>query len=171
MALTRAKHGVIVIGNPWILERDPFWRAWMSFCWRHDCIQPDAREQLRTATATITNNNNEEEQEEEDLLVDETKPPPPPPPPPLLASVAPQPPYLHPDTSPVNSWQPPKDDRETPQYISRLETALVFKTKAQNGDAFGAENRGWDEDDPMWTVGMAAVRFTSCCRCLVVRVI
>jgi len=58
----------------------------------------------------------------------------------------------------VNNWQPPEDERETPQYISRLETALVYRSRVNNGytGALGAVHGGFDEDDPMWTAGIVA---------------
>ncbi|KAI8935253.1 hypothetical protein NX059_007842 [Plenodomus lindquistii] len=38
VALTRAKEGLIVIGNPEILGKDEHWRAWMAFCWRNELV-------------------------------------------------------------------------------------------------------------------------------------
>jgi len=35
VALTRAKHGLIVIGNPAVLGRDGNWKAFLSFCYRN----------------------------------------------------------------------------------------------------------------------------------------
>ncbi|KAI9759675.1 MAG: hypothetical protein M4579_002152 [Chaenotheca gracillima] len=35
VAVTRAKQGLIVIGNPWLLCQDPAWTALMEFCWRN----------------------------------------------------------------------------------------------------------------------------------------
>ncbi|KAI9712204.1 MAG: hypothetical protein M1812_006938 [Candelaria pacifica] len=35
VALTRAKQGLIVLGNPWILATDSNWRAFLGFCRRH----------------------------------------------------------------------------------------------------------------------------------------
>ena len=37
VAITRAKQGLIVIGNPWVLEVDDTWQAFMAFCWRNGC--------------------------------------------------------------------------------------------------------------------------------------
>ena len=34
VALTRAKQGLIVIGNPKLLEVDPSWECFLGFCWR-----------------------------------------------------------------------------------------------------------------------------------------
>lgn len=39
VAITRAKEGLIVIGNPWILETDECWMAFMKFCWRNSLWQ------------------------------------------------------------------------------------------------------------------------------------
>ena len=41
VAVTRAKQGLIVLGNPWVLEKDPHWHAFMSFCWRNGLWQGD----------------------------------------------------------------------------------------------------------------------------------
>jgi len=35
VAITRAKEGLIVLGNPWVLATDPCWLAFMQFCWRN----------------------------------------------------------------------------------------------------------------------------------------
>ncbi|KAL8948945.1 MAG: hypothetical protein Q9222_004910 [Ikaeria aurantiellina] len=42
VAVTRAKQGLVVIGNPWVLEQDPHWRAFMYYCWRNGLWQTDA---------------------------------------------------------------------------------------------------------------------------------
>ena len=41
VALTRAKQGLIVIGNPWVLSLDPHWTAFLKFCWRNGLWDPD----------------------------------------------------------------------------------------------------------------------------------
>jgi helicase MOV-10 len=42
VALTRAKEGLFVIGNPEILMQDPHWREWLAFCWRNALVSdPD----------------------------------------------------------------------------------------------------------------------------------
>lgn len=47
VALTRAKEGLIVIGNPHVLATDPCWAALLSFCRRHglwiDCAEEAAK--------------------------------------------------------------------------------------------------------------------------------
>lgn len=35
VAITRAKEGLIVIGNPWILSTDEYWLSFLTFCWRN----------------------------------------------------------------------------------------------------------------------------------------
>ena len=50
VAITRARQGLIVIGNPWILEQDPYWNAFMRFCWRNGLWQKDGNEQSQKAT-------------------------------------------------------------------------------------------------------------------------
>lgn len=40
VALTRAKEGLIVIGNPAVLEQDPKWAAFLSFCYRNQLYEP-----------------------------------------------------------------------------------------------------------------------------------
>lgn len=44
VAITRAKQGLIVIGNPWVLEQDAYWTAFMRFCWRNGLWQKDTNE-------------------------------------------------------------------------------------------------------------------------------
>ncbi|KAL8935308.1 MAG: hypothetical protein Q9216_005494 [Gyalolechia sp. 2 TL-2023] len=41
VAITRAKQGLVVLGNPWVLEQDPRWSAFMTFCWRNGLWQTD----------------------------------------------------------------------------------------------------------------------------------
>ncbi|KAL8997548.1 MAG: hypothetical protein Q9188_006302 [Gyalolechia gomerana] len=41
VAITRAKQGLIVLGNPWVLEQDSHWSAFMAFCWRNGLWQTD----------------------------------------------------------------------------------------------------------------------------------
>ncbi|KAL6721468.1 hypothetical protein ACLMJK_000571 [Lecanora helva] len=43
VAVTRAKEGLIVIGNPCILADDPSWLAFLEFCWRNGLWQPDLK--------------------------------------------------------------------------------------------------------------------------------
>ena len=38
VAITRAKEGLIVLGNPWVLSTDPQWVAFMRFCERNSLI-------------------------------------------------------------------------------------------------------------------------------------
>ncbi|KAI4272601.1 MAG: hypothetical protein LQ337_005191 [Flavoplaca oasis] len=52
VAITRAKQGLIVIGNPWTLEQDPHWNAFMRFCWRNGLWQKENNEQLDKANGT-----------------------------------------------------------------------------------------------------------------------
>ena len=39
VALTRAKEGLIVIGNPHVLKRDENWRTFLAFCWRNGLVE------------------------------------------------------------------------------------------------------------------------------------
>ncbi|KAL8825446.1 MAG: hypothetical protein Q9191_004414 [Dirinaria sp. TL-2023a] len=41
VALTRAKEGLIVLGNPWVLSQDPHWLAFLKFCWRNELWSND----------------------------------------------------------------------------------------------------------------------------------
>ena len=45
VAITRAKQGLVVIGNPWTLEQDPHWDAFMHFCWRNGLWQKENNKQ------------------------------------------------------------------------------------------------------------------------------
>lgn len=44
VAITRAKQGLVVIGNPWALDMDPYWSAFLRFCWRNGLWQNDPDE-------------------------------------------------------------------------------------------------------------------------------
>jgi helicase MOV-10 len=41
VAITRAKEGLIVIGNPWLLKADPVWLKFMEFCARNGLMEQD----------------------------------------------------------------------------------------------------------------------------------
>lgn len=134
VAMTRAKQGLVVIGNPWILGKDPIWRAWMGFAWRHDAVEKDPFEEVENAQVDAAEATSPPDGSQTAVIAGkqvELK---------------------------VNFWQPPEDERETPQYISRLETAMVYKTRATNGygGMLSGINGGFDEDDPMWTAGIVA---------------
>ena len=49
VAITRAKEGLVVIGNPWVLATDPHWVTLMEFCWRNGLWQGDTNNAPRTA--------------------------------------------------------------------------------------------------------------------------
>lgn len=44
VAITRAKQGLVVLGNPWVLAHDRHWAAFMRFCWRNGLWQVDPDE-------------------------------------------------------------------------------------------------------------------------------
>ncbi|KAI9881504.1 MAG: hypothetical protein M1830_000067 [Pleopsidium flavum] len=114
VALTRAKEGLIVIGNPYILARDSSWPAFMGFCHRHGLWEEDAKEEL-----------------------------------PIQKAVNPV------DTKNVKSWIPAENG--TPSYISRLETALVYKDREPGRYSTATERfMNTREDDAMWVSGLAA---------------
>lgn len=48
VAMTRAKEGLVVIGNPWILYKDNSWNAFIKFCWRHGLWEDDLEDQQAT---------------------------------------------------------------------------------------------------------------------------
>ncbi|KAL8785760.1 MAG: hypothetical protein Q9195_008503 [Heterodermia aff. obscurata] len=35
--------GLIVLGNPWVLSKDPCWLAFLKFCWRNHLWEEDKR--------------------------------------------------------------------------------------------------------------------------------
>ena len=39
VAVTRAKEGLIVLGNPVLLRQDPVWENFLKFCWRNGLVQ------------------------------------------------------------------------------------------------------------------------------------
>ena len=45
VAVTRAKEGLVVLGNPWVLATDPCWMAFLRFCWRNGLWQGDTEEE------------------------------------------------------------------------------------------------------------------------------
>ena len=42
VAITRAKQGLVVIGNPRTLQNDNSWNAFMNFCWRNRLWEEDS---------------------------------------------------------------------------------------------------------------------------------
>lgn len=145
VALTRAKQGLVVIGNPWILERDSIWREWMSFAWRHDAVDFDSEEDFSPRAK------HKEKVFTPDLSASPAS---------SSATSACATPKTYASvqsagkSKPVNAWRP-RGDVESTGLFSRLETALVFRSKARDGAVFGF-NSGWDEDDPMFLAGIAA---------------
>ena len=47
VAITRAKEGLIVIGNPWTLSTDMYWDAFLRFCYRNQLWEAEARNEDR----------------------------------------------------------------------------------------------------------------------------
>jgi len=41
VALTRAKEALIVLGNPYLLAKDKWWREWLAFCWQNGLVADD----------------------------------------------------------------------------------------------------------------------------------
>ncbi|KAF8538528.1 P-loop containing nucleoside triphosphate hydrolase protein [Trichophaea hybrida] len=149
VALTRAKEGLVVIGNPWILEKDPLWTEWMSFAWRHDAVEFDLTGNFSTSKAVTSRSEPESNKENQDpkataaiSSVCTTAN--------TYASV-----IQAGSSKPVNEWKPRGGDLKLSSLVSRLEDALVFKSKARKGAVFGRK-AGWDEDDPMFLAGIAA---------------
>ena len=150
VAMTRAKQGLIVIGNPWILQKDPSWVAFLSFCWRNGAVEHDSEEIKPANTSdsketqhpslsntgdggqrTATSNGNNTHQ--------------------LL-------PNSDANLKYVNLWQPSEDEQGVPQYLSRLEQGLLMRNKlaGYDGDTPKPLSSRFDDDDPMWTAGIAA---------------
>lgn len=42
VAVTRARRGVVVIGDPDTLRRDPHWRAFLQWCDTHDAVMNES---------------------------------------------------------------------------------------------------------------------------------
>ncbi len=128
VALTRARDGLVVIGNPWILERDPSWLAFLGFCYRHGLWEGD-----RAATSATTAQGRR---------------------PSAAGSASGATEEKH-----VNAWAPPMTASTPgpPAYISRLETALVYRDR-EPGRYSSATERFMNtrEDDAMWVSGLAA---------------
>jgi helicase MOV-10 len=144
VAMTRAKEGLAVIGNPWILEKDPTWREWMNFAWRHHAVEQDPEDQsaVRPLQSQRQKQENKGPKEAAAFAASSASP--------ALktyssaASIG--------RTKPVNEWRPRGDDIEIAGCISRLETALVFKSKAREGAVFGLSA---GEDDPLFLSGIS----------------
>ncbi|KAA8913536.1 P-loop containing nucleoside triphosphate hydrolase protein [Sphaerosporella brunnea] len=150
VALTRAKEGLVVIGNPWILGRDTLWAEWMGFAWRHDAVEfePNGHPTSAASTRRTGDKGRRDTQKRKTL-----------PSSPGFSATATLKTFTSTlsdgSTPPVNEWEPRDCDIEASGLVSRLETALVFKSKAREGAVFGL-NAGWDEDDPMFLTGIAA---------------
>ncbi|KAI9786106.1 MAG: hypothetical protein M1835_003158 [Candelina submexicana] len=123
VAMTRAKQGLVVIGNPWVLAIDSNWKVFLGFCRRHGLWDDDT-------PASIEN---------------------------LVAAKAIQkrPLFLDDEGRNVNSWN--VDENATPSYISRLETALLYKERdeAMTSEEAARFMRG-SHEDAMWISGLAA---------------
>ena len=157
VAMTRAKQGLVVIGNPWILQKDPYWSAFMSFCWRNGAIEKDPQE---PETPSDCNSNESTTVASPSVSVptaDEKS----------SSSDAPTAwsggsyPLSNPTSlgrENVNLWKPPQEEQDAPQYFSRLEQSLLHKDKLDGYDGYMPKplSGGFDEDDPMWAVGIAA---------------
>lgn len=153
VAMTRARQGLVVIGNPWILHKDPNWLAFLSFCWRNGTLEYDFEEPMHGSC------------DSKDSTV--------------VGSPAPgvldtkMSPSINDGTnvtgalsmtgnstsiSNVNLWAPSQDERDSPQYLSRLEQGLMLKEKFAGKDGYipKAFNARYEEDDSMWTAAIAA---------------
>lgn len=42
VAITRARRGVVVVGDPNTLRRDPHWRAFMQWCDKHGAVMDES---------------------------------------------------------------------------------------------------------------------------------
>ena len=42
VAITRAKEGLIVIGNPWTMSTNEYWRRFLKFCYRNGLVEGEA---------------------------------------------------------------------------------------------------------------------------------
>ena len=157
VAMTRAKQGLVVIGNPWILQKDPYWLAFMSFCWRNGAIEKDPQEP-ETPSGCSSNGSTAMASPSVSMVTFDTK-----------GSSSNTPTAwsggCYPLSNPtslggenVNLWKPSQEEQDIPQYLSRLEQSLLHKDKLAGCDGcipkplFG----GVDGDDPMWTAGIAA---------------
>lgn len=47
--ITRAKEGLIVLGNPWVLQADGCWAVFLRFCWRNGLWEGEGREEVGDA--------------------------------------------------------------------------------------------------------------------------
>lgn len=150
VAMTRAKQGLIVVGNPWILQKDPSWLAFLSFCWRNGAVEHDSEEVKPVETTdpkgtqfpnlsimgsgglktTSSNGNNTRQQL----------------------------PNSDGNLKSINLWQPSEDEQGVPQYLSRLEQSLLMKNKLAGYDGYIPKplSSRFDDEDPMWTAGIAA---------------
>lgn len=54
VALTRAKHGLVVIGNPAVLEKDRHWSTFMTFCHRNGLWDERRREEWKPSSDVTT---------------------------------------------------------------------------------------------------------------------
>lgn len=181
VATTRAKQGLVVIGNPALLAKDPCWLAFLSFCHRHGLVVDDEME--NGSSATVKPNNGTNSPRSRTISSSSGS-----------STIGTPSPFvrdikenLNATTAgvtasnqvlPANSWAPPQDEIDTPQYLSRLEQGLIFKHRfasMSHSDALNgpgsrsaslensnggyipkALNAGFDDDDPMWTAGIAA---------------
>ncbi|KAI5819436.1 P-loop containing nucleoside triphosphate hydrolase protein [Pyronema omphalodes] len=156
VALTRAKEGLVVIGNPWILERDPLWSTWMNLAWRHNAIDTDPEGDLNPGPFKLQQASNQAHlstnmsNESTDPSTAATA---------IITSCVRANVYATTIAAsaakPAHKWKPKAGDKVLSELVSRLETAWVYKSKAREGAVFGL-NSGFDEDDPMFLAGIQA---------------
>jgi len=110
VATTRAKEGLIYIGNPFILQKDPAWKAILSFCYRHGLMK-DMSFSGPSSTATHT------------------------------------------------KWTPPDSEISTPEYVGRIERALLYSettNSVQQVPRGQLNSTAVDSDDAMYLAARTA---------------
>ena len=168
VALTRAMEGLIVIGNPGLLERDRCWGSFLTFCWRNELWKEDDGGLAVNGAVG-------------DGAGGPGGPPGPGGPgsrPVSYASVAkagtaaatPAPATTAAMSQPqsrqdpdlaldvVNGWRPPGDTARAKEHISTLESALVRRERqsANPSEAWAIFMAAGAAADEMWVSGMEA---------------
>lgn len=128
VAITRAKIGLFVIGNPHLLALDPTWKAFLQFCHRNGLweSEQDISPTLAATSARAY------ERDRVTISVNDWKPS-------------------------AGSSSSPLGEGDVPTHLSSLERALVFAEKVERSSQDGRALRGGlDADEAMYAAGLAA---------------
>lgn len=154
VALTRAQEGVVIIGNPSLLGtglvKDEVWHAFLSFCARNGCWDPETRHtEAKNGSSLTASGSDDGAAEARRSAAYWAK---------RLAgpAKAAQTQHAHPEVDGRG------DEEENPRfqgtYVSSLEYGLLYDVEVERGGNVGGQLGGGHcaQESAMWTSGLAA---------------